>query len=78
MGSINMTNKEIMNRFLFGGRVTYQGKHYHVLEVNHLKNTYTLELQHGSERVTDVKASEREPHNPYYQFDFSELNDIRE
>ena len=37
MGSISMTDKEIMNRFLFGGRVTYQGNHYHVLEVNHLK-----------------------------------------
>lgn len=53
----------MMNRFLFGGRVTYQGYHYHVLEVNHLKNTYTLELQHGSERVTDVKASECEPYD---------------
>lgn len=63
MGSISMTDKEIMNRFLFGGRVTYRGKHYHVLEVNHLKNTYTLELQHGSERVTDVKASECEPYD---------------
>mgnify|MGYP005795898233 FL=1 len=63
MGSRNMTDKEMMNRFLFGGRVTYQGNHYHVLEVNHLKNTYTLELQHGSERVTDVKASECEPYD---------------
>ena len=64
MGSISMTDKEIMNRFLFGGRVTYQGNHYHVLEeVNHLKNTYTLELQHGSERVTGVKASECEAYD---------------
>lgn len=55
-----MTDKEIMKCFLFGGRVKYHGKYYHVLEVNHLKNAYTLELEHTSKRITEVKASEVE------------------
>ncbi|WP_308556155.1 NUMOD4 domain-containing protein [uncultured Lactobacillus sp.] len=46
--------------YLFGGRVKYHGKYYHVLEVNHLQNTYTLELEHTSKRITEVKASEVE------------------
>lgn len=60
MGLMTMTDKEMMKCFLFGGRVKYHGKYYHVLEINRLKNTYTLELEHSSKRKTDVKASEIE------------------
>lgn len=60
MGLMTMTDKEIMECFLFGGRVKYRGRYYHVLEVNHPKNTYTLELEHTSKRITEVKASEVE------------------
>lgn len=60
MGLMTMTDKEMMECFLFGGRVKYHGKYYHVLEVNHLKNAYTLELEHTSKRITEVKASEVE------------------
>ena len=52
-----------MERYLFGGRVTYQGEHYHVLEVNHLNNTYTLETDYGGKNVTGVKASECKPYD---------------
>ena len=52
-----------MERYLFGGRVTYQGERYHVLEVNHLNNTYTLEPDYGGKNVTGVKASECEPYD---------------
>lgn len=60
MGLMTMTDKEMMECFLFGGCVKYYGKYYHVLEVNHLKNAYTLELEHTSKRITEVKASEVE------------------
>lgn len=58
-----MTDKEMMERYLFGGRVTYQGERYHVLGVNHLNNTYTLEPDYGGKNVTGVKASECEPYD---------------
>lgn len=60
MGLMTMTDKEMMECFLFGGRVKYHGRYYHVLEVNHLKNAYTLELEHTSKRITEVKVSEVE------------------
>ena len=53
----------MMERYLFGGRVNYQGEHYHVLEVNHLNNTYTLEPDYGGKNVTGVKASECKPYD---------------
>lgn len=52
-----------MERYLFGGRVTYQGEHYHVIEISHLRNVYTIKRDHDVIRLGGIKASECEPYD---------------
>lgn len=60
---ISLTDKEMAKRFLFGGRVTYQGNHYHVIEINHSRNVYTIKRDYDVIRLGGIKASECEPYD---------------
>ena len=58
-----MTDKEMMERYLFGGRVNYQGERCHVIDVSHSKNVYTIKRDHDVVRLSGIKASECEPYD---------------
>ncbi|MBD7894573.1 hypothetical protein H9564_02350 [Limosilactobacillus sp. Sa3CUN2] len=53
----------MMERYLFGGRVNYQGERYHVIDVSHSKNAYTIKRDHDVVRLSGIKASECEPYD---------------
>lgn len=55
-----MNNKEIENKFILGGAVSYQGKMCAVIGMNKLNNSFTLEELSGGKVHNDIKADEVE------------------
>lgn len=53
-----MTDKQMMNLFLFGGRCMYHGQYFNVVGHDEDTNTYTLQLQNASEWLSGMLASE--------------------
>lgn len=53
-----MTNKQLTNLFLFGGRCLYHGQYVNVIGKNDLTNTFTLQVQNNTKVIPDVSPGE--------------------
>lgn len=53
-----MTNKDMINMFLLGGRCWYQGCYWNVVEFDHHSDTFTLQKQNSKEQRLGIYASQ--------------------
>jgi hypothetical protein len=53
-----MTNKQLTQLFLFGGRCMYHGQYVNVVGKNDLTNTFTLQVQNNTKVIPDVSPGE--------------------
>lgn len=53
-----MTDKQLTQLLLFGGRCMYRGQYVNVIGKNDLTNTFTLQVQNNTKAIPDVSPGE--------------------